>query len=79
MFTVTVKSPQGDEDVFECVQVKRIAVADKELDRAPGVVLEFPDGSGAHYGFEDGNKPRYERTEIFVMNRFGATVARYPL
>lgn len=69
MFTVKVKLPNYDENIFEARRVEYICKAKDDID--PGVLIHYEDGTCSHYAHADGD------TIIYVMNREGATVSTY--
>lgn len=81
MFTVKIRFPEGNENLFEARRVEYIEnaiVADDgsgKIETMPGLLIHYEDGGCTHYGREE--KPR--NISVWVTNRFGATVATYRL
>lgn len=83
MFTILHRRPDGSEVLREdAVHVSRITEPVKNLGgdivQSPGVVVRWSDGIETNYQHPSTGEPG-KHEEIFVMNRFGATVATYRL
>lgn len=83
MLTVMHQHPDGSEVIRDgALSVSRIRETIRTLDGAvdclPGVRVRWDDESETHYNEpQTGEAGKYEA--IYVMNRFGATVATYRL
>lgn len=86
MLTVKHIDPAGSEVVFEASHVSRLIKPMQSLDNGdseappqdacsnPGVNVTLPDGGRTHYDLIG-----HAGWTVYVMNRFGATVATYRL
>lgn len=84
MLTVKHCLSNGDEVVKEgALTVSRLAepvrTLDGEIDCDRGVRARWDDGTETHYGNSGESSSDIHQETIYVMNRFGATVATYRL
>jgi len=83
MFIVMHRESNGDETFYEADGVKRIGRGKggrHKDDDGPGVTISLIDGGKVHFQESNcGSTLDVAKSEIFVMNESGKTVARYPL
>lgn len=84
MFTVKYIAPSGEENITECLSV----IADRTSDGNARVLvfdeqprLHKDNSAGVYVGLPaiPGEAPQMHDGIVYVMNRFGATVATYRL
>lgn len=77
MFTAKVRDEQGNENVFEARRVEWVEETIKtpsgNNDVLPGLLIHYEDGGCTHYARHDANRGM----KVWVMNRYGATIATY--
>ena len=73
MLTVSINDKLGNTNLFEIKRIEDLLVDDEARGIEAGILIHFEDDGCKHYKRE--SNPR--GITFYVMNRQGATVARY--